>query len=372
MTLWAQSVPAPDPIAQPAPTWLLWTLLLVTFLLHVLPMNLLLGGSIIGALTGVHGGGDAPHRAALLKRLRRGLPVIVAAAVTFGVAPLLFLQVLYGRLFFASSVTMAGFWLAVIPLLIAAYYGAYVLAYRGDRLAPGTSRALLAAIAAIFVAIGFIYSNNMSLMLRPDVVRQLYAASGDGLQLNVADPTFVPRFLHFLLSAIAVAGAGIVTLGLADRRGNAGFALWAIRRGATWCAGATALNLIVGFWWMLALPRPTLLDFMSRNPVATVVVFLGVASGLVTLVLAVITSRAAEPVRPALGALASLLITVVLMVVTRDQVRESALTIAGFQATPWVAPQWGPIALFVMLLVGAFAAAGWMVRAVASGGSREV
>jgi len=54
-----------------------------------------------------------------------------------GVAPLLFLQVLYGRLFFTSSILMAGFWLAVVPLLIVAYYCAYVVAFRGQRTRVG-------------------------------------------------------------------------------------------------------------------------------------------------------------------------------------------------------------------------------------------
>ena len=365
MTPW--TIPTPDPLAQPGPTWLLWALLLLTFALHLLAMNLLLGGAIIGALTRRPEGPDGTHVALFLGRLRRALPVVVAATVTFGVAPLLFLQTLYGRLFFASSVAMAWFWLLVIPILILAYYGTYVLSYRGERLRGGTARALLAGVALLLLAISFIYVNNMSLVLRPDTVRQLYEQSGAGFQLNVADPTFVPRWLHFVLSALAVAGVGIVALGLAARRKEPAFGVWAIRRGANWCAAATALNLIPGFWWLLALPRPTLLEFMSHNPVATVVIFLGVTAGLVTMILAVIAARATEPVKPAVATLASLLVTVVCMLVTRDQVRESALAMADFQPTPWVAPQWGPIVLFVVLLVGAVGTVAWMVSALARG-----
>jgi hypothetical protein len=43
------------------------------------------------------------------------------------------------------------------------------------------------------------------------------------------------------------------------------------------------------------------------------------------------------------------------------------MTIASFQPTPWVAPQWTPILLFVVLLVGALGTVGWMVRALARG-----
>ena len=38
------AIPQPDPLALPAPAWLLWALLLLTFFLHVIPMNLVLGG----------------------------------------------------------------------------------------------------------------------------------------------------------------------------------------------------------------------------------------------------------------------------------------------------------------------------------------
>jgi hypothetical protein len=35
------AIPLPDSLALPAPTWLLWALLLLTFFLHVIPMMLL-------------------------------------------------------------------------------------------------------------------------------------------------------------------------------------------------------------------------------------------------------------------------------------------------------------------------------------------
>ena len=129
---------------------------------------------------------------------------LAAAAVTFGVAPLLFVQALYGRLFFTGSVIMAWFWLAVIPLLIVAYYGTYFLAFRGDR--PGRSPLAVSWISAVFfLAIAFLYSNNMTLMLRPDLFAAKYLESGTGLTLNLGDPTLYPRFLHMLLGALAVA-----------------------------------------------------------------------------------------------------------------------------------------------------------------------
>ena len=113
------TIPHPDPLPLPAPAWLLWFLLTLTFTLHVVPMNLVLGGSIIGLVARLRARRQ-PHAAVVASLVAKALPVLIATAVTMGVAALLFLQVLYGRLFFASAVLLAVPWLAVVPTLIAA------------------------------------------------------------------------------------------------------------------------------------------------------------------------------------------------------------------------------------------------------------
>jgi hypothetical protein len=40
-------LPAPEPIPLPAPVWLLQTFLFVTFVLHIIPMDMTLGGLVI-------------------------------------------------------------------------------------------------------------------------------------------------------------------------------------------------------------------------------------------------------------------------------------------------------------------------------------
>ena len=95
-------------------------------------MNLVLGGTLIALSTRLTGG----HRDACARRalpaFTAALPTLMAATITFGVAPLLFLQVLYGRAFFASAVLMAWLWLAVIPLLLCGYYAAYRAAHHAS------------------------------------------------------------------------------------------------------------------------------------------------------------------------------------------------------------------------------------------------
>ena len=80
----------PEPAPLPADPWLLWSLLMLTFTLHVLPMNFVLGGSIVALVSRFQGRrGDLPHHDALTSWLARAMPVAIATAVTMGVAAFL-------------------------------------------------------------------------------------------------------------------------------------------------------------------------------------------------------------------------------------------------------------------------------------------
>jgi hypothetical protein len=318
------TIPSPDPLPLPAPPWLLWFLLILTFFLHILAMNFVLGGSIIAV--------SSPK---LSEIFRKPMPTVMATAITLGVAPLLFLQALYGRLFFSSSVLMGWFWFSVVLLVMIAYYGAYAMAFRGP------SRAIAAVVALILIGIAFIYTNNMTLMMRPSRFLPMYAASGRGFHLNLGDPTLIPRYLHMVLGAIAVAGM------FAALRGH----------GARWFIIPTLLNIPVGLWWLAALPGDVLLRLMGHNPTATLILGLGIALGLGALLLMF--------VRRTMLAAAALILSLVCMVLTRDHVRRGMLDLTNFQMTTQIEPQWGVIALFAVLLVGALATTAWMVIALA-------
>jgi len=361
------AIPQLDPLPMPAPAWLLWSLLLLTFFLHLLPMNFVLGGSIIAlAARARTGGPKGEHTRQLVRYFAKSMPIAVAAAVSFGVAPLLFVQALYGRLFFSGSVIMAWFWFAVIPLLLLAYYGTYLLAFRADRL--GGSGTLVAWVTTIFfVVIGFLYTNNMTLMLRPEVFVEKYTRSAAGLQLNLDDPTVIPRFLHMLFGAVAVAGIAVAHYGMWRRRRDAdpAFGTWAMKHGALWFSVATAINVVFGMWWLVALPREVMLRFMGRSPFASATLGLGIVLGLASLFLMALAFYAPRPERLVRWGSVAVLLTLVLMILSRDQVRQGALEMAGFELNPWVEPQWGTILIFAALLVAAIATVAWMVLAYA-------
>ena len=157
-------IPYPDPMPLPAPVWLLRTLLLLTFFLHVLFMNCLFGGTAV-ALVCTMRRKSSPFSARLAGDIGRMLPSVFAFTITLGVAPLLFLQVMYGQFLYSSSILIGAAWLAIIGMVVLAYYGVYFFSMNEP---GGKTTAVLAVVVLLLASIAFVYSNNFTLMLAPE------------------------------------------------------------------------------------------------------------------------------------------------------------------------------------------------------------
>ena len=348
-------VPQLEPLPLPGPVWLMSGLLMLTFFLHVIAMNLLVGGSVLALYARLRRASDGPARA-FVARFVKLAPVLVAATVTFGVAPLLFLQVLYGRVFFVSSILMAWLWLAVVPAVIALYYGAYAMAMRRGSATPVW---LHVVSVGLLLGIALMYTTNMTLMLQTGRFGELYAASGRGLHVNFGDATFWPRWLHMMLGAMSVAGLAAAMYGT-FLRGDPAMSDWLRRHGAGIAAAATAANLAVGVWWAAALPSTILRRFEGAT-VSGVVLVAGAAIGVLTCVLLLALRRRSASPGLALAAAGAMALTIVPMIFTRDAIRTASLADAGYAMPDWIAPQLVPIALFFVLLVAAIATVVWMI-----------
>jgi len=205
----ASLIPAAEAI--PSPWGWLEALLIGTFALHILFMNLTVGSVLLaffGRLTG--------RQRDLAHELGHRAPTLLALTINFGVAPLLFVQVLYGQFLYTSSVLMAGWWLSAIIAVIIGYYGLYVHDAKFDAI-PGLSRLALAISLVFLLYTGFLLANNMTLMLRPEAWTA-YMDNPRGSLLNLSDPTLWPRYLHAILAAPAVAGLYAALLGKKKRR----------------------------------------------------------------------------------------------------------------------------------------------------------
>ncbi len=357
-------LPDPDPSGLPAPVSLLKLLLVFTFILHLLPMNLILGGGFVAgwaAWRGRRGVGSSPLPAlmrwrALAGDLARLLPVSTAFAITFGVAPLLFLQVLYGQLFYTSSVLMAWSWLAVIGLLLVGYYAYYGFSF-GHGEAEGRAAAWAIVGASCLSLVALVFTNNMTLMLRAEAFAALYAADERGLHLNLADPVLWPRFLHFLIASFALTGLVVAARGRQRARADAETGTWMQALGLRFFVGATLLQMASGLWFLFALPETVKRLFLGGSPVDTTLLWAAVAFAVLSLV----------TVKRSLGAgSAAIGLTVAGMAMVRHRVREATLA-PHFSADSLATnSQTALLLLFLALLLLGLGIVGWMLRQLVS------
>ena len=352
-------LPALDPAPLPAPVWLFHTLLVVTFFIHVLFMNVALGGSVIGAVHGLLARDpEAPGRK--LGRMVLGLlSPALSFTITMGVAPLLFVQVLYAQTFYPATVVIGWVWLGLLVLLVAGYYSVYLAKFEvgGRDFVP----ALMGLTGLCVVAIALIQVLVNVLQLTPG------RWPGVGLRLAAvfSDPTILPRYLHFLLGSLAVAGLFFALLAVERHRTTPDPAYsWIATCGVRWALVATGLQVADGLWFLFALPEDVLRGLMQGRFPETPTLAIASGLGLLTLIL---LSRTTDPIRQRSlvhGATASMLVTLLSMIPLRDMVR-------GLYLAPFVHPQEFPVktqgdvlAIFLVLFAAGLATVGWMILRV--------
>ena len=357
----ASLIPAPEPIPLPAPVWLLQALLFITFVLHIVPMNMTLGGLVILA----HGEMSGRMSEPLRRWITSYLPATVAFTVTTGVAPLLFLQVLYGQLFFPAAVIIAWAWFAVIIALLLGYYGVYAYALASDRLGRWRGWVIIGS-TVLFLYVAFAFNNVITLMSTPFRWWELWQERNPSVHfnLNIWDPTLFPRFGHFVLGAVAVAGLITALYGsILLRKGEeAGKEL--VRNGVSWFVGATVLNYFVGAVFLFTHEQPVWRAFIGNDMLATILLWGGVALSVVALIFAILARKVEQPFSFTVIATTATLLTIVTMAGVKFMVRSLLIArhapLFNLKEMP-VQPQWGIVVLFVILLLAGLWVVAWML-----------
>jgi hypothetical protein len=132
------------------PSALYLGLYLGTLSLHAVLMSYVLAGSGYVAMATALGARDRDPAAHLLADW---LPFGLGVAITAGVAPLLFLQILYKESFYTANLLLFHRWMAMVPVLIAGFYLLYLGKSKTAQRWPRRARAT-AAVAA-FLCFGF-------------------------------------------------------------------------------------------------------------------------------------------------------------------------------------------------------------------------
>jgi hypothetical protein len=359
-----QPFPAVDPIPLPAPIWLLKLLHIVTLALHFVAVEMLLGGLLLAVVLSLFRN-SAPSLV-IARALARRLTVVMTYVINLGVPPLLFAQVLYGRALYTSSVLIGAYWISIIGLLTLTYWLLYQFSGRLDK---GRSAWWIGLAAWVLAgSIARLLSSNMTLMLRPEIWRQMYSASSAGIYLPSGDPTLFPRWLLMMCGGLFVAGmwmvylAGRNTFTTEEKRfvGTMGGAIAAVFGLAYLFAGIWAANVQPAAvkTGLAAHALYKFAGFAGYGWLALVVVAILVGA------LAAIFKFSAGWLSWA-GALVVLLIQIALTVY-RDGVRDLTLLSKGFDV--WdrtVVTNWGVVGLFLVLFVAGLGVVGWLISVVA-------
>lgn len=204
------------PLPQPLPEAVLILLLIASFLLHILFVNLMIGGALLTLWSEIKGLKESRYDR-LAREIAATVTVNKSLAVVLGVAPLLTINTLYTVFFYSANVLTGEMWISIVPLLTVAFLLLYLHKYTWDKLSesPGRKKihiGILVLAVCILLFIPLIFLANINLMLFPDRwsdVRGFFSAI---FMANVW-----PRYLHFLCATLAV--TGLFLFGYMKRRG---------------------------------------------------------------------------------------------------------------------------------------------------------
>jgi hypothetical protein len=340
-----QLIPSPDILGLPATPWPVLVLLIITLAAHWMFIGSAVGGATMVLLYSLRGLRD--EAAVISRSILLFLPFMLSMGVTLGIAPLLFVQVLYGNFFYTANVIIAGWWLLIVPLVIANLYLFYLLRHRLDGArAPGA--AIPASIVAIFLVLALTLASNSALSQTPAAWSGVWAYGGAALHLS---GVVVWRAAFALLGFLTGGGLFVALLAkggwmhderVADRAFSAGVGL---------SLAAGILQVLAGGGLLLSLGAD-LRQSLFSNPAGAAGSI--AAAALAALAILLVARAAKTRSWPALiGSLAAYFAALVAIATARDALRQAAIRPYFQLADVSVHPQWGPFAMFVaFLLVG--------------------
>lgn len=199
-----------DPAGVPSHPVIFLVLGVVTFALHIAAVAVLLGSTGL-ALYARMKGGEMWNR--LGSTMAFTAKAAVGAAIVLGVAPLLFVQVIYDPFWYSTSMLSAGWTIIFLAVLMAAYlalYRVHALLHAESGAKNGGAVFWLAAALVLLLGAGTIMHMLANQALFPTHWLAWYAPAGNadasGMHFN---GVLLPRLLFFFSLALPVTSAWI-------------------------------------------------------------------------------------------------------------------------------------------------------------------
>jgi hypothetical protein len=350
-----------DPMGIPFYPILFQILMVLTFAVHIMFVNFTLGLSFLSAYGFVRGG---EGWGGLSRSLAKATTPNASLAILFGIAPLLFVQVVYDAFWYASNMLSAAWALGFILILMLGYSLTYIFYLKGG---PGRG-AGFAAIGALsfvlFLLAGAVMHVLGYQLLQPEKWLQWYVEDGgvdaSGTSLHAFQ---LPRFLHFMVPSFAMAGLFLMLYAwyFKDRPDmDREHLAWVAGTGARMAFLFTAVQAIVGVWWLFSLPPEYR---FYANPFFLIAVAMGV------LLLFYLYRARKDPFRYAVRAGAWAFLTIFAMSYAREALRTKYVERFGYSIFDYkVNLDLGSTALFLCTFIaGVFIVSYQVYVAYASG-----
>lgn len=350
-----------DPLGLPFYPLVFQILAVLTFALHITFVNFTVG-TLFLSVYGHLRGGDFWKR--LSAAMAKAAIPCVSIAMVLGIAPLLFIQVLYDPFWYTSSVLSGRWAIGFIIAMMIAYSFLYVFYFRRQK-TDGKGYLTFGLIALLlFLLSGFIMHVLNYQALLPDKWLSWYTSAGTVDASGGAIHAFsLVRFLHFIVPAFALTGIFLMMYAwyfekredfdknYLERVGKIGSGL---------AFHFTTIQVLVGFLWLLSLPAQ--FKFMS-NPFFVVAFVLGIG------LLALLYNARRNPIKFAVPAVLGSFLTVFAMSYAREALRVEYVGRFAYSIFDYkVNLDWGSTLLFLITFVLGLVILGYLLTVVFKSG----
>jgi hypothetical protein len=260
-----------DPVGVPSHPLVFLVLGVLTFALHIAAVQVMLGTAAL-TLRGAFSR-DAHWRRLAVAMLTTA-KIAVSVAIVLGVAPLLFVQVVYDPFWYTSNVLSAWWVMGFIALLIAGYIALYIFYWKNHDIEAkgGQGGVWLVLSLALLLAVGFIVHSLTNQMLFPENWMGWYAPNGvvtpDGHKLHYWN---LPRFGFFIALSAPVTGAWLFAYRRylqASGQPDASYLAWLAPLAQKLMLVGGVVAVLLGVWWMATLPEK--MAWFAWSPMALI------------------------------------------------------------------------------------------------------
>jgi hypothetical protein len=247
-----------DPAGVPSHPLMFLALGVLTFALHIAAVQVMLGAATL-TLRGAFS--PSLHWRRLAQAMLVTAKIAVSVAIVIGVAPLLFVQVVYDPFWYTSNVLSAWWVIGFIVLLIAGYIAMYAFYWKNhDIVADGGKGGIWMVLSiALLLAVGFIVHSLTNQMLFPEHWMAWYApkdvVNPDGHSLHY---WHLPRFLFFIALSAPVTGAwlyGYRRYLQGAQEVDAAYLAWLRGLAQNLMLVGGVVSVLIGALWMVTLPE---------------------------------------------------------------------------------------------------------------------